>query len=879
MKEQGVETIGDLQALVQKDGIDPRTLHPYHVVLLAQNETGRVNLYTLVSKSHLEYFAGGKKGKPRIPKSVLNRYREGLLIGSACSSGELLSAMVDGAKEEELEEIASWYDYLEIQPIGNNQYLIDEERIADIHTEDDLRELNRRVVALGEKLNKPVCATGDVHFLDPEDEIYRRIIQAGKGYDDADRQPPRYLHTTDEMLEEFAYLGEDKAEEVVIDNPRAISDSVEVISPVRPDKCPPIIEDADRILTDMCYAKAHEIYGDELPDVVEKRLKKELDSIIGNRYAGLYVVAQRLVTKSNEDGYLVGSRGSVGSSFVATMSGITEVNPLPPHYHCEKCRYSEFGSERILASGAECGWDLPDEVCPVCGAKLKKGGFDIPFETFLGFTGNKEPDIDLNFSGDYQSNAHKYTEVLFGQGNTFRAGTISKIKSKIAYGYVKNYFEERGEALRQCELERIIAGCVGIRRGTGQHPGGIVVLPRGENINSFTPIQHPANDMTSDIITTHFEYHSIEANLLKLDILGHDDPTMIKMLEELVSQLTGKKFVATQIPLDDPDVMSLFAGTEALGITPDQIGGCPLGCLGIPEFGTNFVIQMVEEAKPKSLADLVKISGLSHGTDVWTNNAQELIKDGTATLASCICTRDDIMLYLIAQGVDKEQSFNIMERVRKGKKLTAQQEKIMRENNIPQWYLDSCNKIQYMFPKAHAAAYVTMAYRIAYCKVNYPLAYYAAFFTIRADAFSYSLMCHGPEKVAHMIEELEKMAESPDKGAMTAKDEDTLRDLKIVREMYARGIEFLPLDIYQSKAHEFRIVDGKLLPPFDSIDGMGEKAAAGAEAAAADGPYLSRADFQRRTHLNSTIIEVMENEGLFGDLPADEQISLFDLMK
>ncbi len=879
LSAQGIETLYDLNSLVQKNGINPKVLPTFHVILLAANETGRVNLYTLVSKSHLDYCSGGKNGKPRIPKSVLNRYRDGLIIGSACSLGELAAAIIEGEDDEKIEDIASWYDYLEIQPIGNNQYLIDDDRTADIKCEEDLRELNRRIVALGEKLDKPVCATGDVHFLDPQDEIYRRVIQAGQGYGDADRQPPLYLHTTQEMLDEFAYLGKEKAQEVVVDNPCRIAESIERISPVRPDKCPPIIENADSILEEICYKKAHEVYGDELPEVVEKRLEKELRSIISNNYAGLYIVAQKLVAKSNEDGYLVGSRGSVGSSLVATMAGITEVNPLPPHYHCTGCRYSEFDSERIRESGAECGWDLPDAVCPVCGAPLTKDGFDIPFETFLGFTGNKEPDIDLNFSGDYQSKAHKYTEILFGEGNTFRAGTISTVKSKIAYGYVKNYFEERGLAPRKCELERIIKGLDGIRRGTGQHPGGIVVLPRGENIHSFTPIQHPANDMNSDIITTHFEYHAIETNLLKLDILGHDNPTMIKMLEELVSELTGKAFNATEIPLDDPDVMSLFAGTEALGITPEQIGGCPLGILGVPEFGTNFVIPMVEEAGPKCLADLVKISGLSHGTDVWTNNAQELIKSGTTTLGSCICTRDDIMLYLIGRGIEKEQAFKIMETVRKKNKyLTAQQKKVMRDHDVPEWYLESCDKIQYMFPKAHAAAYVMMAYRIAYCKVKYPLAYYAAYYTIRADAFSYALMCHGPEKVAHMIGELEKKQETRETGPLTAKDEDTLRDLKIVREMYARGIEFLPLDIYRSGAHEFKIVDGKLLPPFDSIEGMGAKAAAGAEAAASDGRYLSRADFQRRTHLNTSIMEAMESEGLFDGLPADDQISLFDLI-
>ncbi len=876
MKKEGIRTVGDLEMIASKTGVNPKTLPVFHVVLLAKNDLGRVNLYTLTSKAHLDYF-GGRPGRPRIPKSVLNRYRDGLIIGSACSAGELYRAITEGEDEEEVRRIASWYDYLEIQPIGNNEYLLHDERSADIQSEEDLRDINRRIVDLGEKLHKPVCATGDVHFLDPEDEIYRRIIQTGNGMEDADHQPPLFLRTTQEMLDEFAYLGEEKAREVVVDMPQMIADCIEPIAPVRPDKCPPVIEESDKTLTDICYARAHEMYGDPLPDIVQERLERELHSIISNGYAVMYIIAQKLVAKSNEDGYLVGSRGSVGSSFVATMAGITEVNPLSAHYYCPHCHYSEFDSERIRAAGVDCGWDLPDAVCPVCGKPLKKDGYDIPFETFLGFKGNKEPDIDLNFSSDYQSNAHKYTEVLFGEGQTFKAGTIGTIADKTAFGYVKSYFDEKGVSPRKCEIERLKDGCTGIRRGTGQHPGGIVVLPYGENINSFTPVQHPANDMKTDIVTTHFDYHSIDENLLKLDILGHDDPRMIRMLEELVPQLTGKEFKATEVPLDDADVMSLFAGTEALGIKPEDIGGCPLGCMGVPEFGTDFVIQMVSEAKPKTLSDLIKISGLSHGTDVWTHNAQDLIKAGTATLGSCICTRDDIMLYLIGQGVDKELSFKIMEAVRKGRGLTADQEKVMRENGVPEWYLNSCKKIQYMFPKAHASAYVMMAYRIAYCKVNYPLAYYAAFFTIRAKAFSYVLMCHGPEKVNYMIDEYTRRKRGDYSERLSAKEEDTLRDLKIVQEMYARGLEFLPIDIYRSGAMDFRIQDGKLLPPFNSIDGMGEKAAAQAESAAKNGPYLSRQDFQKRSKVNGTIMDIMEQEGLFGDLPEDTQLSLFDI--
>ena len=600
----------------------------------------------------------------------------------------------------------------------------------------------------------------------------------------------------------------------------------------------------------------------------------------------MYIIAQKLVWKSNEDGYLVGSRGSVGSSFVATMAGITEVNPLSPHYYCDHCHFSDFASEEVKKYAGGCGMDMPDRNCPVCGKKLVKAGFDIPFETFLGFKGNKEPDIDLNFSGDYQSNAHKYTEVIFGDGQTYRAGTIGTLAEKTAYGFVKNYYEERNSRKRVCEIDRIVQGCTGIRRSTGQHPGGIIVLPLGEDINSFTPVQHPANDMTTDIVTTHFDYHSIDHNLLKLDILGHDDPTMIKTLEEYISSPamdneyneTDNRFNATDIPLDDQGVMSLFLSTEALGIKPSDIGGCPVGCLGIPEFGTDFVIQMVVDTKPKTLSDLIRISGLSHGTDVWLNNAQELIRSGKATISTAICTRDDIMTYLINKGMDSEESFTIMERVRKGTvakgkcKEWPQFKEDMIEHGIPEWYIWSCEKIKYMFPKAHAAAYVMMAYRIAYCKINYPLAYYAAYFGIRADAFSYELMCQGKERLNFYMSDYQKRSDS-----LSKKEQDTLKDMKIVQEMYARGFEFLPIDLYKSKASRFEIVDGKLLPPFSSIDGMGEIAAEAVEAAAVDGPYLSRDDFRQRTKVSKTVIDLMNDLGIFGDLPESNQLSLFDL--
>ena len=868
LKERGMTTLKEVNAFGDMNPDAIKKMPTYHAIILAKNEVGRVNLYTLVSLSHLKYFAR----RPRIPKSEFNKYREGLILGSACEAGELYRALLDGKSEETIAKIVDYYDYLEIQPIGNNAFMIASEKQRNIKSEEDLKNMNRRIVQLGEKFQKPVVATCDVHFMDPDSEVYRRIIMTGKGFSDADSQPPLYLRTTEEMLEEFSYLGSKKAEEVVITNTNKIADSIERISPVRPDKCPPVIEDSDQTLRNICYDKAHSMYGEELPEIVVERLERELNSIISNGFAVMYIIAQKLVWKSNEDGYLVGSRGSVGSSFVATMAGITEVNPLSPHYYCTNCHYSDFESEEVRAFAGGCGWDMPDKVCPNCGQPLVKDGFDIPFETFLGFKGNKEPDIDLNFSGDYQSNAHKYTEVIFGEGQTYRAGTIGTLAEKTAFGFVKNYYEEHGSRKRKCEIERIVEGCTGIRRSTGQHPGGIIVLPHGENINSFTPVQHPANDMTTDIITTHFDYHSIDHNLLKLDILGHDDPTMIKMLEELVEQLTGKPFKATEIPLDDPGVMQLFADTGSLGIKPSDIGGCPVGCLGIPEFGTDFVIQMVVDTKPKTLSDLIRISGLSHGTDVWLNNAQTLIQEGKATISTAICTRDDIMTYLINTGMESELSFTIMESVRKGKGLKTEWEDAMKAAGVPDWYIWSCKKIKYMFPKAHAAAYVMMAYRIAYCKVNYPLAYYAAYFSIRASAFSYELMCQGKEKLEFYLRDYKNRSDS-----LSKKDQDTLKDMRIVQEMYARGYEFLPLDIYRAKATKFQIIDGKLMPPLSSIEGMGDKAAEAVEMAAEDGQYLSRDDFRQRTKVSKTVIDFMADLGMFGDLPETNQLSLFDL--
>ncbi|MFR8586557.1 MAG: PolC-type DNA polymerase III [Ruminococcus sp.] len=860
-RERDIENLDQLNEAGKLSEHTIKKLPTYHAIIQATSEEGRVNLYRLVSKSHLDYY----NRRPRIPKSVYLKYSEGLMIGSACEAGELFQAILRDEPESEIARLVDFYDYLEIQPIGNNMFMLRDEKQEDITSEEDLRNLNRRIVKLGEQFQKPVVATCDVHFIDPEDEIYRRIIMTGKGFSDADDQAPLYLRTTEEMLKEFEYLGPEKAEEVVITNPRKIADQCDRVCPIRDGKFPPIIENSDGMLRDICYNRAHEIYGENLPDIVSARLERELNSIISNGYAVMYIIAQKLVWKSNEDGYLVGSRGSVGSSFVATMAGITEVNPLSPHYYCEKCHYYDFDSPEVKAYSGRAGCDMPDAVCPQCGAPLIKAGFDIPFETFLGFKGNKEPDIDLNFSGEYQSKAHKYTEVIFGAGQTFRAGTIGTLADKTAFGYVKNYYEERGVHKRNCEIDRIVQGCTGIRRTTGQHPGGIIVLPFGEDINSFTPVQHPANDVNTDIVTTHFDYHSIDANLLKLDILGHDDPTMIRMMEDL----TGLD--AQTIPLDDQSVMSLFKSTEALGITPEDIGGCPLGCLGIPEFGTDFVIQMLIDTKPTSFSDLVRISGLSHGTDVWLGNAQTLIEEGKATISTAICTRDDIMIYLINKGLESELSFTIMESVRKGKGLKPEWEEEMKAHDVPDWYIWSCKKIKYMFPKAHAAAYVMMAYRIAYYKIFYPLAYYAAYFSIRASAFSYELMCMGRERLEYYMADYKKRSDS-----LSKKEQDTLKDMKIVQEMYARGYDFTAVDLYKAQAHRFQIVDDKLMPALDSIEGLGDKAADAVVLAARDGQFLSKDDFRQRTKVSKNVIDFMDDLHIFGDIPESNQISLFD---
>jgi DNA polymerase-3 subunit alpha (Gram-positive type) len=738
-------------------------------------------------------------------------------------------------------------------------------------------------------------ATCDVHFLDPEDSIYRAIIMKSKGFEDADMQPPLYFRTTEEMLAEFQYLGSDKAKEVVITNTNKIADMIEYIEPVRPDKAPPIIDNSDQTLTDICYTKAHQIYGPELPTIVQERLDRELNSIISNGFAVMYIIAQKLVWDSNDHGYLVGSRGSVGSSFVATMAGITEVNPLSAHYICPKCHFVDFDSDLVKSYSGMSGCDMPDRDCPVCGEPLIKEGHDIPFETFLGFNGDKEPDIDLNFSGEYQSKAHAYTEVLFGKGKAFKAGTVGGVADKTAFGYVYNYFRDQVKeklyqeaqasgmspketekyveekavvTKRRCEIERLARGCTGVRKTTGQHPGGMIVLPRHEEIYTFTPIQKPANDMSTDIITSHFEYHSIDHNLLKLDILGHDDPTMIRRLEDL----TG--IDVEQIKLDDKNVMELFKSTKTLGITPEDINGIPLGSLGIPEFGTDFAMQMLIDAQPTSFSDLVRIAGLAHGTDVWLGNAKTLIAEGKCTISTAICTRDDIMIYLIGKGLDKGKAFKIMESVRKGKGLSPDNEELMVSHGVPDWYIWSCKKIKYMFPKAHAAAYVMMAWRIAWYKVNYPLEYYTAFFSIRATAFSYEMMCFGKERVLFYINEISKV----EKNSRSAKDEDKLKDLKLVLEMYARGFEFMPIDIYVAKADRFQIIDGKIMPSFASIEGMGEKAAQQLYEAAQKGPFLSKDEINERAKIGKGTIEKMSALGILDGMPETNQLSLFDFM-
>ena len=855
LEEKGVKTIDDIDKIEQGKA-DYKKLPSYHAIILAKDYVGLKNLYKLVSISHLQYFYK----KPRILKSIYKKYSEGLILGSACEAGELYRAIVAGKDDEEIEEIAKDYDYLEIQPNGNNMFMVRNGTVPDVKA---LEDINKKIVVLGEKLGKLVVATCDVHFMDPQDEIYRRILMAGQGFDDADEQAPLYLRTTEEMLKEFEYLGEEKAYEVVVENTNKIADMCERISPISPEKCPPHIDHCEETIKEIAYSKAHELYGDPLPEIVQSRLDKELESIIKNGFSVMYIIAQKLVWKSNEDGYIVGSRGSVGSSFVANMTGITEVNSLPPHYRCPNCKYSDFTDY-----GYQCGFDLPDKDCPKCGHKMVKDGIDIPFETFLGFNGDKEPDIDLNFSGEYQAKAHRYTEVIFGKGTTFKAGTVGTVADKTAFGYVKKYYEERGIPVNNAEVLRVAQGCTGIKRTTGQHPGGIIVVPKGREIYEFTPVQHPADDPNSDIITTHFDYHSIDQNLLKLDILGHDDPTMIRMLYDL----TG--IDPTKVPLDDKETMSIFSSTKALGVTPEQIK-TEVGSYGIPEFGTKFVRGMLVDTKPTTFDELIRISGLSHGTDVWLGNAQSLIEEGTVTLNEAICCRDDIMIYLIKKGLPPNPAFKIMETVRKGKALKdpakwAEYVSLMKEHDVPDWYIKSCEKIKYMFPKAHAAAYVTNAFRIAWFKVHQPKAYYTAYFTIRADEFDSDIMCHGEERVKNKMKEIDLLGNSA-----TAKDKNMYAILELVMEMYERGINFLPIDLYESHATKFKMEEDGIRPPLNSIPGLGTVAAEGIDEAKKEGEFMSIDDMKIRSKIGKSVVELLDKVGCLKGMSQSNQMSLF----
>lgn len=840
----------DLRAAAKKN-------KAFHVIILAKNQTGLRHIYEMVSASHLNYFFR----TPRIPKSLLIEKREGLIIGSACEAGELFRAIIDGQSDEELKGIIDFYDYLEIQPIGNNAYMKTDRRHPMVNSDEDLQNLNRRIVALGEKYNKPVCATCDVHFLDKEGADYRKILMNYKGFSDADNQAPLYFRTTEEMLAEFAYLGKEKAYEVVVTNTNLIAGMIENVRPIPAEKCPPVVDGAEEGIVNDSHNKAKEIYGDPLPDVVKERMDKELHSITTYGFSVMYRIAQELVKKSLSDGYLVGSRGSVGSSFIAFLSDITEVNSLPPHYICPECKNFELAENSAGVSGC----DLPDKVCPKCGAQYKKDGHDIPFETFLGFKGDKEPDIDLNFSGEYQPTIHKYTETFFGEGYVFRAGTIGTVAEKTAYGYVKKYAEERGIMLRKAEMNRLAQGCVGVKRTSGQHPGGIIVVPHANNIHEFCPIQHPADDPNSTIVTTHFDYHSIDQNLLKLDELGHDDPTVIRMLEDL----TGVN--AQEVRLDDKETLSLFTSTEALGLKEDI--GTKLGTYGVPEFGTKFVQQMLEDTKPTTFSELVRISGLSHGTDVWLNNAQDLIRQGITTLSHSICCRDDIMIYLISMGVEAGHSFKIMEAVRKGKGLKPEDEEAMRAANVPEWYIDSCKKIKYMFPKAHAVAYVTMAFRIAYFKVHYPEAFYIAYFSVRADDFDASVMARGIERVRQEIRDIN--AKKKD-GTVTPKEENLIPILEICVEMYARGINFVPVDLYKSHATDFLQTDEGILPPLSALPGLSENDALSIIKERENGEFRNVEDLRLRTGIGKNPLNILEENGCFDDLPDADQVSLFD---
>ncbi len=853
LSEREIYDVSKLNDILMED-IDIVKQPSYHINILVTNYIGLKNLYSLVSDSHINNFYK----KPRLLKSNLNQLREGLLLGTACESGELFSAFLEGKSDEKIEEIADYYDFYEIQPLDNNMFLVNNERLRSV---EELKIINKKIVELGERKGKTVVATGDVHFLEPEDEIFRRILMSGQGYEDAEEQAPLYFKTTDEMLDDFSYLGEEKAYEVVVTNTNLIADLIEPILPIPNGTFPPIMEGSDNELKNICFSKAKSIYGEKLPEIVESRLKRELNSIIGNGYSVMYMIAQKLVKKSNEDGYLVGSRGSVGSSFAATMAGITEVNPLVPHYVCNKCKYSEFIEDGSYGSG----FDLPNKLCPNCGTLLVKDGHDIPFEVFLGFEGDKEPDIDLNFAGEEQGICMKYTEELFGEGKVFRAGTISTIADKTAYGFVKNYFEERGITKRKAEIERLIQGCLGIKRTSGQHPGGVMIVPKDKDIHDFTPVQYPANNEKSGTITTHFDYHSISGRILKLDLLGHDTPSIIRMLEDL----TGLE--SKDIPMDDPSTMAIFNSPEILGISLDEIN-CSTGTLAIPEFGTSFVRQMIKDTKPKSFSDLVRISGLSHGTDVWINNAQDIIKKGYAKIGGVISTRDDIMTYLIQMGVEKKTAFDIMERVRKGKGLRKEDEEAMKAQNVPQWYIDSCNTIKYMFPKAHAVAYVTMSVKIAYYKVHYPEAFYATYFTTKVDDFDADIVIKGQNHILNTIKSLEEKGNDK-----TAKEKNLITVLEVAYEMYKRGFKFTKVDLYKSDDRKFLLTEDGILPPLMGLQGLGANAAANIKAEREISEFISIEDIINRAKVSKTVIEVLEKHGCLKNMDETNQISIFNV--
>jgi len=848
IEEVEINNINEINELTKN--INWKKQRPFHALVLAKNQAGLKDIYELVSKAHLDNFYR----KPRILKSELLAKKENLLIGSACESGQLFNYILNNKSSQEIKEVVKFYDFLEIQPLGNNEFLIPQQ----LEDKKELQKINKKIYQLGKKYNKPVIASGDVHFLDPKDEIYRKILQAGQGFDDYDNQAPLYYRTTEEMLSEFDYFTDQQAHEIVVENTNKIYEMIDEIKPIPDGLYTPEIEGADQKIKNMSYGKAKNMYGDNLPKYIEKRLEKELNSIIDNGYSVIYLIAHKLVKRSLEDGYLVGSRGSVGSSFVATMCDITEVNPLPAHYRCENCQNVEMIEEDKYSIGV----DLPDKKCPECGTQYTKDGFDIPFEVFMGFEGDKVPDIDLNFSGKYQNTIHEATEEFFGRDYVFRAGTISTIADRTAFGFVKNYLDDNDIDVKKAEINRLVAGCAGVKRTTGQHPGGLMVVPKNMDIYDFSPIQHPANDQETRVRTTHFDYHSISGRILKLDLLGHDDPTSLRMLQDL----TGVN--PETIPLDDPETMKIFSSTEGLGVSKEKINS-EVGTYGIPEFGTSFVRQMLIDTRPSTFAELVRISGLSHGTDVWLNNAQELIKNNKATLSEVISVRDDIMNYLLQKGLEPIDAFWIMEHVRKGKGLTDEEESKMREKGVSDWYIKSCKKIKYMFPKAHAAAYVMMAYRIAYFKVHYPRAFYLTYFSTKASAFDAQIIDKGLEFVKDHLNKLRKQ------DKLTAKDKETITILEVVIEAMHRGVEFGKVDLYNSKKNKFILRDEKLIPPLICLEGLGSSAAESIIEARVKGKFISIEDLTNRTRLSKTVIEKMKEHGTLKGLPEKNQLSLF----